>query len=170
MKRACLLLCLCVFSTAMYAEATDPCAAIAGSALSQCRSDQQALRQQELERQLQQQEQRQIQLDQQQREVQQQLESMRLQNEALRQQMRETASQAAQPAATNYSKSAQEKVTSAEIKSWTAENPWYGADYSRTALALRYAKQLQKERPDLTGRALLEALSTKVNETFGDKH
>jgi septal ring factor EnvC (AmiA/AmiB activator) len=152
----------------MYGEPTDPCAQMAGSALGQCRSDQQALRQQQLERQLQEQEQRQNQLDQQQREVQQQLESMRLQNEALRKQMREMASQPAQPAATDNPRAAELK--SAELKSWTAENPWYGTDYPRTAFAARYAKQLQKERPDLTGRALLDAISTKVNETFGEKH
>jgi hypothetical protein len=31
-------------------------------------------------------------------------------------------------------------------------------------------KQLEKERPDLTGRELLDAVSTKVNETFGARH
>jgi hypothetical protein len=100
--------------------------------------------------------------------MQQQLESMRLQNEALRKQLRETASQPAQPAATDNPKSAELK--SAQLQSWRAENPWYGSDYPRTAFAARYAKQLQKERPDLTGRAFLDALSVKVNETFGDKH
>jgi septal ring factor EnvC (AmiA/AmiB activator) len=141
---------------------------MAGGALDQCRSDQQALRQQQLERQLLEQEQRQNQLDQQQREVQQQLESMRLQNEALRKQVQEAASHPAAPPATNRSASA--GATSAEMKSWTAENPWYGSDYPRTAFAVRYAKQLQKDRPDLTGRALLDALTTKVNETFGESH
>lgn len=167
MKRACLLFCLCVVSEAIYGEPADPCAQMSGSALGQCRSDQQALRQQELERQLEQQEQRQNQLDQQQREVQQQLESMRLQNEALRKQLQETASRPAQPVATDYSKSAAAK---AEVKSWTAENPWFGSDYPKTEFAVRYAKQLQKENPELTGRALLDAVTTKVDETFGEKH
>jgi hypothetical protein len=35
---------------------------------------------------------------------------------------------------------------------------------------MRYMKELQQERPDLGGRALLDALSTKVDETFGAKH
>jgi hypothetical protein len=152
----------------MYGEPTDPCAQMAGSALGQCRSDQQALRQQQLERELEEQEQRQNQLDQQQRELRQQLEGMRLQNEALRKQLQATASQPAQPAATDYSNSAQ--VKSAEFKSWNAENPWFGSDYPKTEFAVRYAKQLRKERPDLTGRPLLDALSTKVNETFVEKH
>ena len=159
MKRACLAFSLGVFSKLTYGEPTDPCAQMTGFSLSQCRSDQQALRQQQLERQLEQQEQRQNQLDQQQREVQQQLESMRLQNEALRKQLRETSSHPAQPAAENSSKSA-------ELKSWTAENPWFGSNYPKTEFAMRYAKQLRQERPDLTGRALLDALSSKVNETF----
>jgi len=163
MKRACLLFCLCVFAFTIYGEPTDPCAQMAGSALGQCRSDQQAFRQQQLERQLQQQEQRQNQLDHQQKEMQEQLESMRLQNETLRKQLQETASQPAQPAAMNYSKSA-------DVKSWKADNPWFGSDYAKTQFAMRYAKQLQQERPDLTGRPLLDALSTKVNETFPEKH
>jgi hypothetical protein len=35
---------------------------------------------------------------------------------------------------------------------------------------MRYINQLQREHPDLTGRALLDALSTKVDETFGAAH
>ena len=165
MKRACLLFCLCVVSNTMYGQTTDACAQMTGSALSQCRNDQQSLRQEQLERQLEQQEQRQNALDQKQREVQQELENVRLQNEALRKQLRETASRPAQPVAvaTDYSKSA-------DAKSWRAENPWFGSDYSKTEFAMRYAKQLQQERPDLTGRALLDALATKVNETFGERH
>jgi len=162
MKGAFLLFCLCVFSESMHGAPMDPCAQMAGSALDQCRSDQQALRQQNLERQLQQQEQRQNQLDQQQREVQQQLESVRLQNEALRKELRETASHPQQAAATD-------RLKSAEFKSWKADNPWFGADYAKTQFAMRYARQLQQEKPDLTGRPLLDALSTKVNETFGEK-
>jgi TolA-binding protein len=173
-KTSSLLLCLSAFSGAICAEQTDPCAGLSGSALTQCRSNQQTLRQQlELERQLQQQEERQNQLDKQQREVQQQLESMRLQNESLRKQLeRESASQAARPVATDYPKNAEVKnpeVKNAEIKSWREANPWYGTDYARTQFATRYIKQLQQERPDLTGRDLLDALSAKVNETFGQK-
>jgi hypothetical protein len=32
---------------------------------------------------------------------------------------------------------------------------------------MRYTKQLQKQRPDLAGREFLDAVSMKVNETFG---
>jgi septal ring factor EnvC (AmiA/AmiB activator) len=141
--------------------------------LTQCRAYQQTLRQEErLEQQLQQQQERQNQLDQQQREVQQQLESMRLQNESLRKQL-ETSSEAPRPEATDYSRSAESRSTelrNAELRSWRADNLWYGTDYARTQFATRYIQQLQQERPDLSGRELLDALSTKVHETFGATH
>jgi len=31
---------------------------------------------------------------------------------------------------------------------------------------MRYAKQLQQERPDLVGRPFLDAISVKVKDTF----
>jgi hypothetical protein len=46
-------------------------------------------------------------------------------------------------------------------------NPWFGADPERTEFARNYARQLQKERPELVGRPLLDAVSKKVAETFG---
>jgi TolA-binding protein len=173
MKPACLLLGLSVFAGATCADPTDPCAGLDGSTLSQCRSTQQTLQQQQqLERLLQQQQERQNQLDQQQREVQQQLESMRLQNESLRKQLeREAANQAAHPVATTAAK-AQDLPDSAkaqDLESWKADHPWFGRDYSRTQFAMRYIKKLQKERPDLGERELLDAVSTKVDETFGAK-
>ena len=162
-KASCLLLCLSVLPGAIYAEQTDSCAGLEGAGLTQCRSNQQTLRQQErLEQQLQQQEERQNQLAKEQRDVQQQLEDMRRQNEMLRKQLeRETTNPAGQPVAA--------KTTSLEVKSWRADNPWFGSDYARTQFAVRYITQLQQARPDLTGRELLDALSLKVNETFGAK-
>jgi hypothetical protein len=168
MKPSCLLFCLAVFSGAICAEQTDSCAGLEGTTLTQCRNNQQTLRQQErLEQQLQLQEERQNQLDKQQREVQQQLESMRLQNESLRKQLeREAANSSARPVATVATDSSK----SPELKRWKADNPWFGSDYARTQFAMRYTKQLQKERPDLAGRELLDAVSAKVNETFGATH
>jgi septal ring factor EnvC (AmiA/AmiB activator) len=159
-----LLLCLCVVSAATYADPTDLCAALEGSALAQCRSNEQTLRQRQLEQQLQQQEERQNQLDKQQRDVQQTLESMRVQNELLRKQLaHEAANQPAPSVAIDDSKRR-------DVQSWRSDNPWYGTDYARTAFATRYVKRLQKERPELTGRPLLDALSAKVNDTFGPEH
>jgi TolA-binding protein len=167
-KKVCVVICLAVFSGTICAEQTDSCAGLDGAGLAQCRSNQQTLRQQErLEQLLEQQQERQNELDKQQRDVQQQLESMRLQNESLRKQLeREIANQPARPVATDSTKSAK----NADLKSWKADNPWFGSDYGKTQFATHYMKQLEKERPDLTGRELLDAVSTKVNETFVAKH
>jgi TolA-binding protein len=167
-KSVCLLLCLAVFTGAICAEQTDACAGLADAALAQCRSNQQTLLlQQRLEQQLQQQQERQNQLDRQQREVQQQLESMRLQNESLRKQLERDA---ANRSARTVGADSTDAERNQEIKSWKADNPWFGSDYARTQFAMRYTKQLQRERPDLSGRDLLDALSAKVNETFGARH
>jgi hypothetical protein len=89
---------------------------------------------------------------------------LRLQNESLRKQLeREAASPPVGPVATASAKNA-------DLASWKAENPWYGRDYARTQFATRYVKQLEKERPELGGRELLDAVSMKVNETFGAQH
>jgi septal ring factor EnvC (AmiA/AmiB activator) len=164
MKASSLLLCLWIVSTAVCAEATDSCAGLADSALNECRVNQQILRQQQLEQLLQQQQDRQNELDKQQREIRQQLESMRVENQSLREQLRrEPASQTVQPVATH-------SASTAELKSWKSENPWFGSDYVKTQFAMRYLKQLQQERPDLAGRELLDALSMKVNETYAARH
>jgi hypothetical protein len=160
---------LAVFPAAIFAQQADPCAGLVGSALRQCRGDQQNFQQQQLEqqlerqqKQLQQQQQQQSQLAEQQRQMQQQLENMRLQNELLQKQVErdKSMSQPVRASATDYSKAA-------EIKSWKSENPWYGRDYAKTEFAMRYAKQLEQEQPDLIGRPFLDAVSAKVSDTFG---
>src|SRR6202034_3869503 len=153
MKSYVLALSLAAIPAAINAQQADPCAAMSGSALIQCRGDQLKLQQQQLKQQqeqLQQQQERQNQLAEQQRRMQQQLEDMRLQNELLQKQLEHEKSlnQPVQPAATNYS-------TTPEIKSWKSDNPWFGTDYAKTAFAMRYGKQLQRERPDLAGRPFL---------------
>ena len=161
MKPGWLLLGLAVYSGAICAEQTDTCAGLEGAGLTQCRSTEQTLRAQERLEQLLA---RQNELDKQQREVQQQLEGMRLQNESLRKQLeRDRANQPARSVATESVKN----QDATDAKNWKAANPWYGSDFPRTQFASRYIKQLQKERPDLAGRELLDAVSVKVNETFG---
>ena len=165
MKSYVLAFSLAAFPAAICAQQADPCAGLAGFALGQCRSDQQKLQQQQLEqqqKQLQQQQERQNQLAEQQRQMQQQLENMRLQNELLQKQMEHDrlSIRAVQASATDYSKTP-------EIKSWKSDNPWFGMDYAKTEFAMRYAKQLQRERPDLVGRPFLDAVSEKVKGTFG---
>lgn len=174
-----LAFCPAVFSAAICAQQADPCAGLAGVALAQCQSNQQKLQQQQLEQQqqqleqqqqkleqqqqqLQQEQERQNQLNEQQREFQQQIENMQRQNELLRKQSEQgkSTNQPAQAPATNYSKPG-------ELKSWKADNPWFGSDYAKTQFAVRYARQLQQERPDLVGRPFLDAISAKVRDTFG---
>ncbi|MFI4889113.1 MAG: hypothetical protein ACHQIL_01130 [Steroidobacterales bacterium] len=160
---------LSMSSAAICAQQADPCGELAGTALGQCRGNQQKLQQQQLEQlqqQLQQQQERQKQLDEQQRHIQDQLENMRVQNEVLRKQLEheKPANQPAQAQAapTDFSKTS-------EANSWRSDNPWYGSDYAKTEFAMRYAKKLRQERPDLTGRAFFDAISAKVNETFSAK-
>lgn len=165
MKSYLLALSLAAIPATIFAQQADPCAGFVGSALGECRGDQQKLQQQLLEqqqKQLQEQQARQNQLAEQQREMQLQLEKMRQQNELLQKQLEsdKSAIQTVRASTTDYSKTP-------EVKNWRSENPWYGTDYAKTDFAMRYAKRLQRERPDLVGRAFLDALSVKVNDTFG---
>jgi TolA-binding protein len=169
MKRYLLVLPLAGFLVTIHAQQPDPCAGMVGVALGQCQGNQQKLLRQQLDQQQQQiqaQQDRQNQLDQQQRQIQQQLETMRLQNEILSNQLdhQKSASQYAQSPATNDSKAPE--LASLELKSWKLANPWYGTDFAKTQLAMRYAKKLQKEQPDLVGRPFLNAISEKVRDTF----
>lgn len=150
------------FTGFISAQQVDPCSGLAASALDQCRADRQKLQLEKLQQQVQQQQEREKQLDEQQRQIQQQLEDLRLQNETLRAQVAQSANQPGRLPATDYSKTP-------EVKSWKSDNPWFGSDYAKTEFAVRYAKQLQQERPDLVGRPFLDALSAKVNENFGVK-
>lgn len=168
MKRLLPLLCLCVCSGAVVAEQPDTCAELNGTALNQCLSNQQTIKQQQrLEQLLQQQQERQTQLDEQQRQVRQELETMRLQNESLRKQLEH---EIANPPARAAAVSSASPTTSADVTSWKADNPWFGTDYAKTQFAMRSIKQLQQDRPDLSGRKLLDELSAKVNQTFGANH
>jgi TolA-binding protein len=169
MNRYFLAIPLALSFVTIHAQPADPCAGLAGVALSQCQGNQQKLLRQQLDlqqQQIQTQQERQNQLDQQQRQIQQQLENMRLQNEILRKQMdhEKSANQSAQPPAPDYSKTSELKTL--ELKSWKSDNPWYGTDYAKTQSAMRYAKQLQQERPDLVGRPFLDAISAKVRDAF----
>jgi TolA-binding protein len=160
---------LAVFFVTTHAQQTDPCAGLAGASLSQCQGNQQKLLRQQLDQQQQQiqtQQERQNQLDQQQRQIQQQLESMRLQNETLRNQLNRenSANQSGQRPATDNA--GPPELRTAELRSWKSDNPWYGRDFAKTQFAMRYAKQLQQERPDLVGRPFLDAISVKVRDTF----
>ena len=172
MKSYVLAFSVAAFAATVSAQQPDPCAGLAGYALAQCRGNQQKLQQQQLEQQqellrqqqdlLRQQQERQNQLAEQQRQMQQQLENMRIQNALLLKQMEreKSANQPVQASAADYARNP-------EVKGWKSDNPWFGTDYPKTEFAMRYAKQLQRERPDLVGRPFLDAVSEKVRDTFG---
>jgi TolA-binding protein len=192
MKWYSLAFCLTAFCVTICAQQADPCTALSGSALNRCQVNQQRLQQQQLTQQQQQVTQLQQQLAQQQQQLAQQQEQLKHQQEQLAQQQQQfvrqqqqlqqqqeaqqqlkeqqllskqlehekSANQPVQAAATDYSKRQ-------EVKSWKADNPWFGSDYARTQFAMRYARQLQQERPDLVGRPFLDAVAAKVRDQFG---
>jgi TolA-binding protein len=192
MKRYSLAFYLAFFPVTICAQQPDPCAALVGPALERCQVNQQKLQQQQLTQQQQQVTQLQQQLAQQQQQLAQQQEQLKQQQEQLTQQQQQfvrqqqqlqqqqeaqkqlkeqelkqlehekSANQPVQAAATDYSKRQ-------EVKSWKADNPWFGSDYARTQFAMRYARQLQQERPDLVGRPFLDAVAAKVRDQFGAK-
>lgn len=175
-------LCLAVWSAAIHGQEADPCAGLAGAALGQCLADQQKLQRQQLAQQQQQLAQQQQQLTQQLQQLTQQQQQLAQQQQRLMQQQEQLArqqqefgqqqKQQQQQVAVAVARAAEPRVSAdvkrKDLESWKAENPWYGSDYARTQLAMRYAKQLQREQPDLTGRPFLDALSAKVKDTFGD--
>jgi len=173
MKWYLLTFCLAVFPLTIGAQQSDPCTGLAGSALDRCQVNQQKLQQQKLAEQQQQLTQLQQQLAQQQQQLTQQQEQLKQQRDQLAHQEEEIAKQqeqahqkdtaANQPAPPAAALDSQR----GELKSWKEDNPWFGSDYARTQFAVRYARQLQKERPDLVGRPFLDAISTKVKDKFG---
>ncbi len=117
------------------------------------------------ERDAQQLQQMQLQYQQQQLLLQQQrqLENQRLQNELLQKKLEQEQSTAQTRQTTpqvDYSKSP-------EFQTWRAANPWYGSDRAKSEYALLYAKQLQRDQPNLSGRPFLDAVAAKVAEVFG---
>lgn len=130
-------------------EDTGGCGGLFGAAQGACIADQQRMQQQ--------------QLLQQQLLQQQQFENQRLQNELLRRKLEQeqSANQSRQQSPqADYSKTP-------EFQNWQSANPWYGTDRAKTEFALLYAKQLKQDRPELTGKAFLDAVSDRIKETFG---
>ncbi len=189
--------CLAFFSATIGAQEADPCAGSVGSALAECQGNQQKLQRQQLAQQQQELARQQQQLAQQQQQLTQQQQQLAQQQQQLMQQQRQLQQQQGQnqpnerpknqqqledmqhqiallSEQVEHQKSANQPVTPAameskrrELQNWKADNQWYGSDYARTQFAMRYAKQLQIEQPDLVGRPFLDALSAKVTDKFG---
>jgi len=155
MKWHSLAFCLAVFSVTAFAQQSD-----------QEKLQQQQLTQlqQQLAQQQQQLAQQQQQLAQQQQLFAQQQEQLKRQQEQLGQQHQQMTKQQEHP---RQQEVLNKQVEREELKSWKADNPWFGSDYAKTQFATRYARQLEKEQPDLVGRPLLDAISAKVRDKFG---
>ena len=91
-------------------------------------------------------------------------ENTRLRSELLR---HELAQQQAPAVPTSGSSSQLDFMSVPGFRSWQTDNAWFGSDRARTEFALLYQKQLRLERPDVTGRALLDAVSARVRDVFG---
>jgi TolA-binding protein len=181
MKWYLLAFCLAIFSATICAQEADPCAGLVGVALGQCQSNQQKLQRQELAQQQQQLAQQQQQLARQQQQLTQQQQQLMQQQQQLMQQQQQLQQQPQNQQQLEgiqhqiqtlskqleHDKSANQPVQRPEFRSWKSDNPWFGSDYNKTQFAMRYAKQLQQERPDLAGRPFLDAISAKVRDTFG---
>ena len=143
-------------------EDQSGCNALWGAAAGQCLANQQ-----KLERQKQQaQQQEQVQERQLQQKIQeQQLENARLKNEFLRNKLAQE--HAATEQGSQQQNSRADVSKNPEFQNWIAANPWFESDRAKREFAMLYAKQLKQERPGLTGRPFLDALSAKVNEVFG---
>jgi DNA repair exonuclease SbcCD ATPase subunit len=176
---------------------TDPCAGLVGAALGECQGNQQTLLRQQLTQQQQQLTQQQRELSQQQQQLAQQQKQLEQQQQQLVRQQQQLHQQAGQSPLNErpqnqqqledmqhqiellgkqveHQKSANQPATPAaaesrrrEIQNWKADNRWYGSDYIKTQFAMRYARQLQQEQPDLVGRPFLDAISAKVTDKFG---
>jgi septal ring factor EnvC (AmiA/AmiB activator) len=92
-----------------------------------------------------------------------QIENQKLQNELLR---RKLEGDQGSGAASETRSSTSDVTRSVSFDSWHADNSWFERDRARTEFAVLYAKELRQQRPDLSGRAFLDAVSAKVKETF----
>ena len=54
-----------------------------------------------------------------------------------------------------------------EWKEWIAENPWFGPDKRRTALALGIAQELRESGEKVVGKAFFDKVVAELNEMLG---
>jgi hypothetical protein len=57
----------------------------------------------------------------------------------------------------------------ADLAAWNAENPWFGTDKRRTALALGIAQELRESGDASTGRAFFDKVKVELDATLGVK-
>ncbi len=148
-------------------ENQGACGGLWGFAKGQCIARQQRLEQQQQVLQ-QQQEIRDQQHEQSQERIQQQIQEQQLENEKLKNEILRQQLMTQGPSATQRVPTPDQPLASNSVvfQRWLADNPWFESDRPKRELALLYAKQLRQERPDLTGREFLDAVSAKVKQVF----
>jgi hypothetical protein len=57
----------------------------------------------------------------------------------------------------------------AELREWNEENPWFGTNPRKTALALAIAQELREGGESSTGRAFFEKVAAEVEKELGGK-
>lgn len=60
-------------------------------------------------------------------------------------------------------------VPDPDLAAWNAENPWYGTDKRKTALALGIAQELRESGEKAVGRIFYEKVGAEVAATLGTK-
>ena len=60
-------------------------------------------------------------------------------------------------------------VPPAELKEWNEENPWFGTDKRKTALALGIAQELREGGEKSTGRIFFDKVKEEMETTLGTK-
>lgn len=60
-------------------------------------------------------------------------------------------------------------VPPADLAEWNEENPWFGKDKRKTALALGIAQELREGGERSTGRAFFDLVKEEVDKTLGGK-
>ena len=60
-------------------------------------------------------------------------------------------------------------VPPAELKEWNEENPWFGTDKRKTALALGIAQELREGGEKSTGRVFFDKVKEEMEATLGTK-
>ena len=56
-----------------------------------------------------------------------------------------------------------------DLQAWNAENPWFGSNKRRTALALGIAQELRDAGESSTGRAFFDKVAAEVEKELGGK-
>ena len=60
-------------------------------------------------------------------------------------------------------------VPPADLAEWNRENPWFGTNKRKTALALGIAQEMREGGETLTGRAFYEKVAAEVDKELGGK-